>query len=288
LTNSQSAQNQLPTDQEGDEIIEACIWRLHSAGRDAASIAAAVNQNFGQGRTIVTAELVSARIARFSALRKAQPQTSSLAVARLVAGCTMLRGQLALALPEFRDDDPRQQRMGAVSALQAVCDFVEGFADAPDGPLTRPLRGLMAALADLDTPAVHPMLAPAQTVTHRPRMPHGRSRMICCAVGAMEAAMAEGIKRTDAGRMVAQELHKRGYRLTEGGKPIEGSTVMQWRAEAMRGPGGAHDLAAEYLSTNGPRIRREACELPKGSWKRELAFLDEFGLDIGLRKNPPC
>src|SRR3712207_8313833 len=61
-------------------------------------------------------------------------------------------GVQTCALPilrRFRVEDPAEQRAGAARALQAACEFVEGFADAPDGSLTAPLRALTAALADL-------------------------------------------------------------------------------------------------------------------------------------------
>lgn len=269
----------------GEEIVEGYIWLRYCLGRDAASTAAEVNKKFGHGEEIVTPESVAAWTTRFSALRDERPQTPDRMLVRLAAAHGVLRGQLALAEVRFRDDPPAKQRIGARMALQAACDFVEAFVDAPDGQLTAPLRALMTALVDLDRSDVHPMLIPAQA-PNRPPLSYRQSQLIRKAVAAMAAAMAEGNKREEAGRMVADELHKRGYRLTKEGKPIDGDTVVNWRAEAKRGPGGSYDLAAKYLAKHWPHTQKEGPKPPKGSWKRELAFLDEFGQDLGLRKKP--
>lgn len=264
-----------------EEIIKATVWRLHLAGKPPESIAAEVNAKWGDGDALMDCQAVTAWIARQSARRGSTPRTRLSRLSKLEAGLELLRGELAIGYANLETEEHPNGRAGAFIALGAVCDFVEGFADITEGKLSVPIRALMMALRDLDDGVANPMLDRAN-VGHRTPGSDAWHTMVSFAVVAMEAAIATGLGLDQAAARIAEDLHRRGYRQSNG-KAIKGATVRNWRARAAEGLGGSYDHAARRLALVRSLVA-DSGRVHSDGWKRVLDALDRWAPITGIRK----
>ena len=237
---------------ELDALCQAWAWHMQRGGAQPPEIAAEINARFGKESELVTAETVGNWLLR-EEVRRADPILSihsdpdavAEALRFLSAELTISRGTFDLP-----DDYAQNGRAGAILALWAIQDFLSRFQEMTEADLGRPLRGLWAALLELENGASHPMLTPKPRTRNanggRPRgyrPPIGQVTLVKVAVVAMEAAMNEGLSRTAASQAVAGELHRLGYALPGLSITAAGKTIAVWRDEASVGAGSNHPEA---------------------------------------------
>jgi len=131
-------------------------------------------------------------------------------------------------------------RDGALTALGALHEFINGIPSFRDAGLLRPLRALAAGMMQLGVGNVSPLLAPAVAQNRHP-MPLDRQALQVAAAVALEEAMWWGDSKTRAAGRVADALQARGYRL--GREEITAATVINWRKELNKTDGCAGEMA---------------------------------------------
>jgi hypothetical protein len=126
-------------------------------------------------------------------------------------GLMVLRLELAVAAHLFEKSSPDASRSTVQRTLIAIESFLRTTFGANDPKPLIPLRQLIYALHDLDRGKVVPLLAP-QKINHRPRDSLVTEGLMAFAAACMELLIESGVRRKDAARHVAKDLHAKGYR----------------------------------------------------------------------------
>lgn len=134
---------------------------------------------------------------------------------------------------------PDHGRKHVVQALVGVNQLIAAlFPNQPVLPVA--LIDLACALKDLDRGIVAPLLRPTE-VSHRPPNALAAELFRALPAAAMTLEMEAGKSRKDAGKEVAAQLTRMGYR-DSSGNFVEGSQIAKWREKMMT------ERAAENLS----------------------------------------
>jgi hypothetical protein len=260
------------------DIAHGMIWLLYRIGRSADIISQIVNNSFPDHDPTFTPDLIRDWTKNFADFRDSFPTTRDIGIEEIMAGLHIFVRQLDISRASFLvSDKPEEQRGAVLVALNAVCEFIEGFVDTPSGSRTAPLRALMVALLDLGKSTTHPMLTPAN-IDRRPNRPYGANWLIAKAIEMMQIAMDQGKPRLKAAADVAKVLHERGYRLP-GDNPIKPTTITNWRSSAEGNPRKGFEHIAKILQNS----RSQATG---NTWDNCLEFLDRFEPDFRLKIHP--
>jgi hypothetical protein len=269
-------------------LIRALIWRMYSCGAAPPAIAAQVNAEFGNGREIVTAESVGnwllSEVQRRAAPLEIPPEPRTLSDGALIT----LEAELTIARARFDKLPEQGGRQGASLALEVVCDFIDRFGPMRGAELSRPLRALLVALAELARGETLPLLQPTPRSRGKPRaQARGRVALVNMAVASMEAAMDEGMSRDAASRAVAKELIHAGVELPGNSIAAAARYIAGLRDEAGVGEGGHHPGAARLLSD----LRKQKVAggvVRRGEWKRVIRHvIGKHGRVLGIPSRIP-
>ena len=135
-------------------------------------------------------------------------------------------------------------RAGACHALCAVSEFLRAFDEPLEEHLANLLIVLSNALGDLDDGVVAPMLRPAK-LSGGPPETTARGGLRATAVVTLECLRKTGMSQTEAAKLVARELNRRGVRPLRGRRRgITAETVIYWR----------DDLSADHGTTFAAKV----------------------------------
>jgi hypothetical protein len=171
-------------------------------------------------------------------------------------------------------------RGGAITALQTVIQLTNAIPRWESQSLSLPLTALLAALHDLDSGRVVPMLEPKKGVDNR--KPDAGFRKVARAVASfcIDQLIAAGMEVDDACKFVAPLLRK-------GGMPIGGRvdspawrTVRGWRYDVTKRRG-------DDQERNALAAFRAECAIPERTPLDQAQMLIKRNLAIFLRAWSP-
>lgn len=143
-----------------------------------------------------------------------------------------LRTALADSLVLFNSTP--EGRVGALTALNAVHDFIESVPELRGRQLSTPLVVFACALADLERGMTPRMLMKAVREGGRPPTATGRGAIKGGAAAVMTRLMRAGFDKKAAAEAVAQKLRELGVS-NDGRRDLTAQTVASWRNSMSTG-----------------------------------------------------
>ena len=151
----------------------------------------------------------------------------------LAEALQQLLEQLRVAREEYREGEGSGRR-GAISALNAVAEFLNRFEEVHEEHLTAPIVFVSIALLDLDDGISSPLLSAPRKLG---RKPSSTNRKYTRAFAALtcDLLMKTGLSRYEAANLVAARLQQLGVVQHGGGgleKAVNHTTIINWRNAA--------------------------------------------------------
>jgi hypothetical protein len=174
-------------------------------------------------------------------------------------------------------------RGGAITALQAMIQFVNSFPDWEAKNMSLPLTMLLSALDDLDSGRVVKMLTPKEAIDNRKPDAGVRKVQRAASIFCIEQLRGLGVRSEDACKFVADVLEKAGVAIGGRRDTPPWRTVRSWQYDTTKRP--VEDQESHTLSA----FRRDfglpegiSVEEAKRRIRRDLTLMVSiFSLGLG-------